>query len=122
MSIIDNIVIGEPLVTPFELGVTGEEATIYFDDLATGTIASDIVKSIDDIKNDKGEIFLPTVLKHLGMFKSNGEIRKINQQRQKSKKFNKDPDQDLWRTLNRPEFTEFKIGKRHFWLIVGEFK
>lgn len=106
MSLIDNIVIGTPLVDLERLGVTKEESTVTF--------------TMDELRNDKGDLFLPAILKQVGFFPSTGQVRQINNQRQKNEKFKKDPDQDLWRTLVRPEFTEFKIGKRVFWLIVGE--
>ena len=106
MSILDNIVVGEPLVSLGALGVTEDETTIH------------IVP--EKVKNEDREIFLPLVLKTIGLFKSTGEIKKINDQRLKNDKFKSDPDQNLWRTLKRPEFTQFKIGKRIFWLVVGE--
>lgn len=108
VTTIDNIVVGEPLVSLESLGVSKKEMTVHID--------------LEAIRRDDGEIFLPAVLKKVGLFKSTGEVRQIDKQRQKSEKFKSDPDQNLWRTLNRPEFTEFKIGKRCFWLIVGEFK
>lgn len=102
----DNIVIGTPLVDLQLLGVSKRETTISF--------------TMDELRNGNGELFLPTVLKQVGFFPSTGQIKQINQQRQKNEKFKNDPDQNLWRNLERPEFTEFKIGKRVFWLIVGE--
>ena len=105
MATIDNIVIGTPLVDLHLLGVTEEEATVHF--------------TMEDVTNEKG-IFLPAVLVKVGFFSSTGQIRQINKQSLGSEKFKKDPDQNLWRSLERPEFTEFKIGKRVFWLIVGE--
>ena len=106
MSVVDNIVIGEPLVDLQLLGVAKTETTVHF--------------TMNELRNDNGDIFLPAVLKQVGFFASTGQVRQINNQRQKNEKFKKDPDQDLWRTIERPEFTEFKIGKRVFWLIVGE--
>lgn len=103
----DNIIIGEPLVSLELLGLLSEEKTIHVD--------------VQTFKNEDGEIFLPAILKHLGLFKSTGEIKKINQQRIKNPKFKSDPNQSLWRTLKHPEFTQFKVGKRVFCLIVGEF-
>lgn len=103
---IDNVVIGEPLVPLEDLGVLEDEETVRF------TFAG--------LTNSQGNVFLPHILVNVGVFKSTSECRNINKQRQKSSKFNKDPDQDLWRNIERPEFTRFKIGKRVFWLIVGE--
>ena len=105
-TVVDNIIIGTPLVELHLLGVTEEESTLSF--------------GVDELKNDKGELFLPAILTKVGFFKSNGQVRQINKQRQQNEKFKNNPDQNLWRNLNDPEFTEFKIGKRVFWLIVGE--
>ncbi len=105
-TVFDNIVIGKPLVLLQDLGVTDEEVTVSF--------------SFEDVTNDQGNIFLPHLLVKMGIFESTSKCRNINKQRQASSKFNKDPDQELWRNVERPEFTRFKIGKRVFWLIVGE--
>ena len=102
-----NIVIGNPLVKLEKLGVTEDEETLHL--------------TVDKVKNEKGQIFLPQVLVRIGMFSSTTQIKQINQQRLKSEKFKNDPDQNLWRVLETPEFTHFKIGKNVFWLIVGEF-
>lgn len=102
----ENVVIGKPLVPLKDLGVLKQEETVRF--------------TFKDVTNDQGNVFLPHLLTKIGLFKSTSECRSINNQRQKSSKFNKDPDQDLWRNVERPEFTRFKIGKRVFWLIVGE--
>ena len=103
---VDNVVIGKPLVPLEKLGVSKREETRHF--------------TFEEVTNDQGNVFLPHLLVKIGVFKSSSECRKINDQRQKSSKFNKDPDQNLWRNIERPEFTNFKIGKRVFWLIVGE--
>lgn len=103
---IENIVVGTPLVSLELLGVSKKEETVFL--------------SIEEASNDKGEIFLPSILKELGFFKSTGQVRQINKQRQQNEKFKKDADQNLWRNVIRPEFTEFKIGKRVFWFIMGE--
>ena len=105
---VDNIIVG-PLVeglTEFQLGILPDEDTIRL--------------SFDEVRNDSGDVFLPHILKTVGLFKSTGEIRKINEQRLKSEKFKKDPDQNLWRNCIQPEMTSFKIGKKVFWLIIGE--
>jgi len=104
-SVPNNVVIGEPLVSLEALGVEESETIVRF--------------SFDEVTNDQGNVFLPHLLKSLGVFSSTNECRKINEQRQKSSKFNKDPNQILWRNIDRPEFTNFKIGKKVFWLIVG---
>ncbi len=102
----NNVVIGEPLVSLEALGVEETETIVRF--------------SFDEVTNDQGNVFLPHLLKTLGVFDSTNECRRINEQRQKSSKFNKDPNLNLWRNIDRPEFTNFKIGKKVFWLIVGE--
>lgn len=102
----DNVIIGEPLVGLEVLGILDSETTKHF--------------TFDEVRNEQGNVFLPHFLVKLGVFKSNRECRDIDKQRQKSSKFNKDPDQILWRNVDRPEFTNFKIGKKVFWLVVGE--
>ena len=103
---IDNLIVGVPVegLTLDDLGIGREEET----------------KHIGVAEAAKMEMFLPRILVHIGLFKSTSEVRRINKDRQKSKKI-KDPDsRNLWRTLNRPEMTHFKIGKKVFWLIVGD--
>ena len=102
----NNVVIGEPLVSLESLGIEESDTIVRF--------------SFEEAKNDQGNIFLPHLLIKIGVFESSNECRRINEQRQKSSKFNKDPDQDLWRNLEHPEFTQFKIGKKVFCLVVGE--
>ena len=103
---VENVVIGEPLVPLEELGILEEEEAVRF--------------TFKEVTNDQGNIFLPHLLLKIGVFKSTTDCRNINKQRQASSKFNTDSDQNLWRNIDRPEFTRFKIGKRVFWLIVGE--
>jgi hypothetical protein len=105
---IDNIIVGNLVegLTEEQIGISPSEDTIRL--------------SVEQATNDKGDLFLPNILKTVGLFKSTSEIRKINDQRLKSDKFKKDPDQNLWRICIRPEMTSFKIGKRVFWLIIGE--
>lgn len=105
-AIPNNVVIGEPLVSLEALGIEESDTIVRF--------------SFDELRNDQGNIFLPHLLKTIGVFNSTNECRRINEQRQKSSKFNKDPNQILWRNIDCPEFTNFKIGKKVFWLIVGE--
>lgn len=103
---IDNIIIGEPVdgLTLDDLGIGKEETTVMipWDDAMTM------------------EMFLPRILVAAGLFNTTSEIKRIAKDRDKSTKI-KDPDsRHLWRTLSRPEMTPFKIGKKVFWLIVGE--
>lgn len=102
----DNIIVGEPLVPLDKLGISKRENTVYF--------------KFIEVTNDQGNVFLPHLLVKIGVFKSTNECRAINKQRQKSPKFSKDPEQNLWRNIERPEFTQFKIGKKVFCLIIGE--
>ena len=104
--IVDNIIIGKEVASLEELGIPETETIERF--------------TLDEVTNDQGNVFLPHLLVNIGVFKSNSECRQINKQRQASSKFNKDPNQDLWRNIEGPEFTNFKIGKKVFWLIVGE--
>ncbi len=101
----NNVVIGEPLASLEELGIEESETIVRF--------------TLEEAKNNQGNVFLPHILLKIGVFGSTNECRRINDQRQKSSKFNKDPDQDLWRNLECPEFTQFKIGKKVFCLVVG---
>lgn len=102
----NNVIIGKPLVSLKALGIEKSDTIVKF--------------SFEEATNDQGNVFLPHLLLKIGVFDSTNECRRINEQRQKSSKFNKDPDQDLWRNLDRPEFTQFKIGKKVFCLVVGE--
>ena len=52
------------------------------------------------------ERFLPRILVTLGVFRSTGEVRKNRS--------------DLFRTLDKLDMEELKIGKRVIWLLVGE--
>lgn len=106
--IIDNVIVGAPIkgLTEQKLGIDPDENTVRL--------------NLDELRNDNGNIFLPHVLKTAGLFNSTSEVRNINNQRQKAPKFKNDPDQDLWRNLTQPEMTEFKVGKKVFWLIVGD--
>ena len=107
MKLVPNIVvIGEPLVSLGALGIEESETVVRF--------------SFKEATNDQGNIFLPHLLIKIGVFESSNECRRINTQRQKSSKFNTDPNQNLWRNLEQPEFTEFKIGRKGFCLVVGE--
>ncbi len=103
----DLIIIGKPLCTIKELGF-----------------------SVDDhiVLEDK-ELFLPRILVKCGLFKSTSTIKQINKQRQRLDKVPvpiwpykiSEKEQNLWRTVGeRLEMTPFKIGRKVFWLIVGE--
>jgi len=104
--IADNVIIGREIVTLEELGILETETIERF--------------SFDAVRNDQGNLWLPHLLVKIGVFKSTSECNQVNKQRQASSKFNKDPDQDLWRNIEHPEFTHFKIGKKVFNLIIGE--
>lgn len=106
MSLVsDNIVIGTPMVSFEALGILDTEVTLLL--------------TFDEACNDQGNVFLPHVLKMAGIVKSIGEAKQINKQRMASPKFNKKANQNLWRNLDHPEFTIFKIGKKVFCLVVG---
>ncbi len=103
---LDNIVIGEPIegITLKELGVGKEETTVRITLLEAAEM----------------QYFLPRILVSTGLFKTTSEIKRLNKDRLNSKKI-KDPlSKNLWRTLDRPEFTHFKIGRKDFYLIVGD--
>jgi len=108
MTILDNLIIGEPVegLTLDDLGIGAEETTV--------TIG---VREATEM-----ELFLPRLLVAAGLFKNTSEVKRVAKDRDKSTKI-KDPDsKHLWRTLSRPEMTNFKIGKKNFWLIVGDLK
>lgn len=105
---IDNVIVGNLVkgLTENQLGISASENTVRL--------------SFNEAINDKGDLFLPNIFKTAGLFKTTSEIRRINKQRLNSDKFKKDPDQNLWRSCTQPEMTSFKIGKKVFWLIIGE--
>ena len=103
---IDNLIIGELVegLTPLDLGIGKEETTV----------------TVSKEKAIELELFLPRLFVHAGLFKNTSEVKRIHNDRIKSTKI-KDPDsRNLWRTLDKPEFTQFKIGKKVFWLAVGD--
>jgi len=105
-NLIDNLIIGKPIegITLEQLGIGREETTL----------------TINTVKSGDLGWFLPLLLVEAGLFKSTSEVKRINKDRVKSTKI-KDPlSRNLWRTLEGPEMTHFKIGKRNFWLVVGE--
>jgi len=106
MTRIDNIVIGELVegVTLGMLGVCDDEVTLY--------ITEDTACNMD--------YFLPAILVSVGLFPTTSEVRRVQKQRDAMKQLNAD-ERVLWRNLSRPELTKFKVGKKLFWLIVGEF-
>lgn len=106
MSIVDNIVLGTPIVPLEDLGVTSAEGTLFVD--------------FDEVENDKGEVFLPALLKHCEIFDSTSKVKQAHNQRIKSTKIKDELSRNLWRNIDGLEFTHFKIGRKIFWLIVGE--
>jgi len=107
---IDNIIVGKPVegLTLDDLGIGQEETTVQLDP-----------RSQDCIET---RLFLPALLVHVGLFKTTSEIKRINKDRQNSKKITDPLSRNLWRTLDEPEMTFFKIGKRVFTLIVGDLE
>lgn len=102
---LDNILLGNLIegLTPIDLGVTPDEQTITFTKTETAQLNN----------------FLPRILVKAGLFKSTSEIKRIHKVRQNSTKIKDIDERILWRTLDKPELTYFKIGKKVFWLIVG---
>jgi hypothetical protein len=103
---IDNIVIGELVegVTLEMLGVLDEEVTLHI--------------SEDDARDMN--FFLPKLLVTAGVFQNTSEIKRIQKQRDAMGQLC-DDERIIWRNLTNPELTRFKIGKKLFWLIAGEF-
>lgn len=105
---LDLIIVGKPICSLEELGFSEDEDTIVYED----------------------ERFLPRILVKQGLFKSTSTVKQINKQRLEQDQVtipcipykipSTDPDQNLWRTVERKELTPFKIGRRVFWLLVGE--
>jgi len=52
------------------------------------------------------ERFLPKLLVKHGFFKSTSQLRKNRS--------------DLWKTLDKIDFKEIKIGHKRVWIVVGE--
>lgn len=106
MKNIDNIVIGNLIegVTLEMLGVTPSETTVHM----TEQQAADL------------NFFLPKILVDVGLFDSTSKVKQTHQVRIKSDKIKCPDEKNLWRNLDRPEMTRFKVGKKLFWLIVGD--
>lgn len=106
MKRIDNIVIGNLVegLTLDMLGVTDDEVTIYI--------------SEDDAC--VANFFLPRLLCDAGVFPTTSEIRRIQKDRDKMSLC--DDERIIWRNLANPELTRFKVGKKLFWIIVGDCK
>ena len=94
---IDNIIVGNPVVSNELLGIIPTE--------------------VNHISNER---FLPRLLVDAGICKSTSQVKQINKIRLQSTKITDPQEKNLWRTLDQLEFTRFKIGKHIFWLVVGE--
>ena len=107
MKRIDNIVIGELVegVTLEMLGVLDDEITIHITE--------------DDARD--ANFFLPRLLVDAGVFPTTSEVRRIQKDRDKMGQLC-DDERVLWRNLRNPELTKFKVGKKLFWIIVGDCK
>ena len=96
----DNLVEG---VTLENLGCLKDEVTIHISEDDAG----------------KANFFLPRLLVTAGVFKNTTEVKRI--QKVRDGQANLFPDERvLWRNLINPELTKFKVGKKLFWLIVGD--
>lgn len=105
MKRIDNIVIGNLVegVTLEMLGVRPDEVTIH----------------ISEANAKEANFFLPRLLVTAGVFQGTTEVKRI--QKVRDGQANLFPDERaLWRNLTNPELTEFKVGKKLFWLIAGD--
>jgi hypothetical protein len=103
---IDNIVIGELVegLTLEMLGVLDEEVTVHM----TKERAEEL------------NFFLPKILVDLGIFQNTSEIKRIQKQRDTMGHLC-DDERVIWRHIANPELTKFKVGKKLFWIIVGDF-
>ena len=88
---IENIIIGKPLVDPSVL--------LSFND--NDWINNEFHKTTWD-----NERFLPKLLVKHGFASSNSEIKRNRP--------------DLFKTLDKLDFMEIKIGKKKCWIIVGK--
>lgn len=102
---IDNIIIGQLDVSEESLGILSTEKSIYL--------------TINEAKFGGNQLWLPLILKNVGLFNSTSEIIKIDKQRLASSKFKDLKEQNICREIIEPESTRFKIGKKVFWLFVN---
>mgnify|MGYP000041013689 CR=1 FL=1 len=107
MKRIDKIVIGELVegVTLDMLVVCDDEVRLHITE--------------DDARDM--EFFLPKMLVSIGLFPSTTEIRHIQKVRNGMEHLPLD-ERNLWRNLTTPELTKFKIGKKLFWVVMGDCK
>ncbi len=107
MKRIDNIVIGNLVegVTLEMLGVCDDEVTIHI--------------SEDDAR--EANFFLPRLLVMAGVFPTTSEVRRIQKDRDNMTHL-PEAERNLWRNLKDPELTKFKVGKKLFWIIAGQFE
>lgn len=87
---IENIIIGKPLVSEYLLFAKNKED---WEEEKLKTIYEE-------------ERFLPKLLVKYNFMKSISEVKRNRQ--------------DLWITLDKLDFLQFKIGKRKIWICVGE--
>jgi hypothetical protein len=106
MKRIDNIVIGDLVegVTLEMLGVCDDEVTVHITE--------------DDARNMN--FFLPKLLATAGVFQNTTEVKRIQSARDTMGHLC-DDERILWRNVTHPELTKFKVGKKLFWVIVGQF-
>jgi hypothetical protein len=83
MKYIENIVVGEPLVTP-------------------ETLLGNNYKEITEFDTER---FLPKLLVKYGFISSTSEVKRNRP--------------DLWRTLDKTDCEEIKIGKRRLFIVIG---
>ena len=102
---IDNLIIGNLSVSEKSLGILETDKTIRL--------------SINEANNKSGKLWLPHILKTVGLFKSTSEVLKIGKQRILSNKIKDIKEKQLDRIIIEPECTRFKIGKKVFWLFVN---
>lgn len=91
---------------------------LTFEDLGIGKEETTVTINLETART--AQLFLPRLLVEAGLFKNTSEVKRVNKDRVNSKKITDPLSRNLWRTLEGPEFTHFKIGKRNFWLVVGE--
>lgn len=88
---IENIIIDKPLIDEYLLFAKNKEDWIL----------NEVHKTVYDT-----ERFLPKLLVKHGFMKSASEVKRNRP--------------DLWKTLDKLDFLQLKIGKRKIWICIGE--
>lgn len=107
---INHIVINKPIIDEFQMFSLNKEEWEKIDKFTTIwtneiSLANILVGEIPIKHFDKDGNFVEDTIK-LGVFPSKGQLRKNRP--------------DLIQDLNSLDFKEIKIGKKKFWLLIGQ--